>query len=133
MGERVVVGRATPVEPIDDRGSGGGSSGGVGAAASAEPLNYGRADRAGNAWRWSRAWGAALLEAVRRLGGLLMGALGGGQRVLFALGLGCVLGGIGICLDTSPRGTSDGGFWMFIGGLLIGLTVRVPLRNGVGS
>jgi len=130
MGERVVVGRATPVEPIDDQGGvGGGGVGSGGRAASTEPLNYGRADRAGNAWRWSRAWGAALLEAVRRLGGLLMGALGGGQRVLFALGLGCLLGGIGICLDSSPRGTSDGAFWMFIGGLLIGLTVRVPLRE----
>jgi hypothetical protein len=123
MGERVVVGRATPVEPIDDPGVGGGG------VAGAEPLNYGRADRAGNAWRWSRAWAAAVLEGLRRLGGMLMATLGGWQRLLFAFGLGCLLGGIGDCLTGFPRGTSDGPFWMFIGGLLIGLTVRVPLNK----
>jgi hypothetical protein len=117
MGERVVVGRATPVEPIDDPDGG------------AEPLNYGRAARAGNAWRWSRAWGAALLESMRRLGAMLIATLGGWQRAAFAFGLGCLLGGIGDCLGGFPRGSSDGPFWMFIGGLLIGLTVRVPLRE----
>ena len=115
MGERVYVGRATPVEPIDE-----------GAAARRDPpLEYGRADRAGNAWRWARAWGGALSESVARLTQMFIAALGGWRRVFFALGLACLLGGLGDCLAGFSRG--DGAFWMFVGGLLIGLTVRVPL------
>jgi hypothetical protein len=130
MGERVVVGRATPVESIDDPEIGGGGGGGAGAGTSStEPLNYGRGDRAGDAWRWSRSWGAALLESARRLSGLFIVTLGGWQRVAFAFGLGCLLGGIGDCLVGFPRGSSDGPFWMFVGGVLIGLTVRVPLNK----
>ena len=115
MGERVYVVRATPVEPIDE-----------GAAARRDPpLEYGRADRAGNAWRWTRAWGGALSESVARLAHMFIAALGGWRRVFFALGLACLLGGLGDCLAGFSRG--DGAFWMFVGGLLIGLTVRVPL------
>jgi hypothetical protein len=123
MGERVYVGRATPVEPVGEP-----DGAGAGAARRDPPLEYGRADRAGNAWRWARAWGAALGESVTRLTQLFVAVLGGWRRIVFALGLACLLGGLGDCLADYSRG--DGAFWMFVGGLLIGLTVRVPLRGG---
>jgi len=128
MGERVVVGRATPVEPVDQPetyGNTGGGGGGGGAGG--EPLNYGRGDRAGDAWRWSRAWGSAVLESVARLTQLLIVALGGWRRVFFAIGLAFLLGGLGDCIGNFSRG--EGAFWMFVGGLLIGLTVRAPLNK----
>jgi len=117
MGERVVVGRATPVESIDEPIAGG----------AGEPLNYGHRDRAGDTWRWARAWVTALLENIVRLTNMLVAALGGWRRVGFAVGLACLLGGLGDCIGSFSGG--DGAFWMFIGGLLIGLTVRVPLRG----
>jgi hypothetical protein len=119
MGERVVVGRATPVEPIDEPG--------VGPGAGAEPLNYGRGDRAGDAWRWTRARVTPVLESIVQLVQVVVVALGGWRRIGFALGLACLLGGLGDCLAGYSRG--EGAFWMFVGGLLIGLTVRVPLRG----
>jgi hypothetical protein len=118
MGERVVVGPATPVEPIDDSGGGGGGT---------APLNYGRGGRAGDRWRVARAWLGVFFDSVKRLAVLFVEVLGGWRRVFFAIGLGSLLGGIGDCLSGFSR--SDGAFWMFIGGLLIGLTVRVPLRG----
>jgi hypothetical protein len=123
MGERVVVGRATPVDPIDEPGADPRDSG-----RREPPLEYGRPDRAGDAWRWLNARVAPLLESITRLAQIFAAALGGWRRVFFALGLACLLGGLGDCLAGFSRG--DGAFWMFVGGLLIGLTVRVPLRGG---
>ena len=127
MGERVYVGRATPVEPADEPSPGGAG----GAARRDPPLEYGRGHLAGDAWRWSRAWGSALIENVARLTQMFVAVLGGWRRVTFALGLACLLAGLGDCLADYSHG--DGAFWMFVGGLLVGFTVRVPLRGGGGS
>ena len=119
MGERVSVGRVTPVEPVDDR-----------AAAGPEPLNYGRGDRAGDAWRWSLAQAAAWGENIKPLTGVLVRWLGGWPRIGFALGLALVLAGLGECLLKSRGNDNDSGaFWMFMGGLLVGFTLGVPLRQ----
>ena len=115
MGERVAVGRVTPAEPVGDPRGG-------------PSLDYGRGDRAGDAWRWWRAWGTAALESTTRLAQMLVAALGGWRRVFFAFGLACLLGGLGDCLDTFPGG--EGAFWMFVGGLLVGFTLRIPLLDG---
>ena len=112
MGERVVVGRATPVEPIDG---------------SVEPLPYGRGNATGDAFRSARAWTWAVLENLGRLTQLVVAALGGWRRVGFAIGIAAVLAGLGDCIGSFSRG--EGVFWIFVGGLLIGLTVRVPLRG----
>ena len=120
MGERVAVGRVTPAEPINEPA--GGRAGGP-------PIDYGRGDRAGDAWRWARASGAAFTGNVRRAAGPFVGSIGGWRRVGFALGLAMVLGGLGDCIGGSGGG---GAFWMFLGGLLIGFTARVPLLNDRG-
>ena len=123
MGERVVVGRVAPPQSADDARGKADASAGV---APPEPLNYGRGDRAGDAWRWSRAQGAAWMDNIKPLTGVLVRMLGGWPRIGFAVGLACVLAGLGDCLIKA----GDGGvFWMFMGGLLVGFTLRVPLRE----
>jgi hypothetical protein len=119
MGERVVVGRATPVEPVDEPAGEG--------VRREPPLEYGRQDRTGDAWRRLHAWSAPLVDAVMRLTQIVVAALGGWRRVFFAVGLACLLGGLGDCIGSFSHG--DGAFLMFVGGLLIGLTARVPLRG----
>lgn len=49
--------------------------------------------------------------------------IGGWPRVLFALGLGSTLAGIGMCFDLS----GDASAFFLLGGTLLGLTLRVPL------
>jgi hypothetical protein len=119
MGERVVVGRATPVEPVDETVGG--------SAADGPPLEYGRGNRAGDTWRRARGSMLPLLEQLSTLVQTVVAALGGWRRITFALGLGMVLGGLGECLQ--DRWSGDGAFWMFTGGILIGLTVRVPINK----
>lgn len=51
--------------------------------------------------------------------------------MIFAIGLGCVLAGLGHCLHRHTYG-GEGIALMFIGGVMIGLVVRVPL-NEAGS
>ena len=53
------------------------------------------------------------------------------RQVIFAIGLGCVLAGLGHCLHRHTYG-GEGIALMFIGGVMIGLVVRVPL-NKAGS
>jgi hypothetical protein len=53
--------------------------------------------------------------------------IGGARQLGFALGMMFVLGGLGSAISP-PRG--DTGFWMAIGGLLIGLCVRVSHPKG---
>ena len=119
MGERVYVGRATPVEPIDE---------GAGSARRDPPLEYGRGNRASDTWRALHAGATMLLKAIARISRPVVAALGGGRRIFFATGLALLLAGLGDCISAYSSG--DGVLWMFIGGLLIGLTVRVPLRGG---
>ncbi len=52
--------------------------------------------------------------------------LGGLHQIIFAVGLALVVGGLTYCMW--PR-TSEGVFWVGFGALLIGLTVRWPLRD----
>jgi|SRR5690242_10682361 hypothetical protein len=111
MGERVVVGPATPVEPIVDE----------------PPLEYGRGNRASDAVRVSRGYLTVFFDQLITLIRTITDALGGTRRVAFAIGLGMLLGGLGDCIAGYSRG--QGAFWMFIGGMLIGLTVRVPIKD----
>ena len=52
--------------------------------------------------------------------------LGGVHQLVFAIGLALVAGGLTYCMW--PR-TSEGVFWVGLGALLIGLTLRWPVRD----
>jgi hypothetical protein len=49
---------------------------------------------------------------------------GGTAQLIFALGVAFLAGGFGLAIERSEGGT--GHFWMWIGGLLVGLVVRIP-------
>jgi predicted cobalt transporter CbtA len=99
MGERVVV---NPAEAEPQR---------------VVPLEYGRGSPARDALQ--RSWqqlSPSLHRGIR--------ALGGPRQVVFAVGFASVLGGLADVLGTFSDGA--GIFWMVIGGLMIGLSVRFP-------
>jgi hypothetical protein len=79
----------------------------------AEPLNY--ADP-----RLRKGFVEWLAGTERRLGGR--------NQIIFALGLGLLLSGI-VAGISSRYGRRDGTFYAFLGGILVGLVVRVPLRR----
>jgi hypothetical protein len=79
----------------------------------AVPLGYGRED----VWRGMRPRLHALYDT-----------LGGWRQIGFAFGVGFILGGIGDALAVSHNG--DAPAMLFFGGLLIGLTLRVPWLKG---
>ena len=109
MGERVVIRDEPPLASEAPR----------------QPLHYGHRDRAGDWERWISAHLKALGDAFKELLRIIIPILGGWRQIIFALGLAFVLSGIGYCFDRWGTGPS----WMFIGGLMIGLIVRVPLRD----
>jgi hypothetical protein len=91
-------------------------------------LNYGRGDHAGDAWRWLKPLVDAVWEATQTLfGKMIVPALGGWRQVGFAIGLAIVLAGLGDCI--ASRGSNGGAFWMFAGGLAVGLSLRVTNRG----
>ena len=90
------------------------------------PCTCSRADRAGNAWRWFQARLLAVGDAVSELFALILPTLGGWRQVLFTLGLAIVLGAFGSAIDRFGAA----GFWMFVGGLLMGFALRLPWLKG---
>ncbi|MGB7158478.1 MAG: hypothetical protein WBD40_10465 [Tepidisphaeraceae bacterium] len=120
MGERVVINPAAVKEPTP-----------------AVPLGYGHGGRRGDTWRrfssTVRAGAADGWRAVRTSSAELLPAvvqliirLGGWRQIGFALGLGFVLAGIGVAMDRS----GDASFLMWLGGLLIGLCLRIHALKG---
>src|SRR5947209_461789 len=105
MGERVVIRDEPPLA----------------SEAPPQPLNYGHRDRAGDLWRRIFAYLKATGDAFQELLRIIIPILGGWRQIVFAFGLALVLLGLGLCID---RIGGPGPFWMFIGGLMIGLTVR---------
>jgi hypothetical protein len=112
MGERVVIDPQRMTEPVE-----------------AVPLEYGHGGKAADAWRAARSRAGVAWEAVRAssrattddLNAKLVPALGGWRQVGFAFGLAFICGGIGLSL-----GSGAGAIPMWLGGLLIGLCVRIP-------
>ena len=91
-------------------------------------LSYGRRDYAGDAWRWIKPRVQAVWEATQTLfGRMIVPALGGWRQVTFAIGLAIVLAGLGDRI--ANRGSSGGAFWMFVGGLTVGLSLRLTPRR----
>jgi hypothetical protein len=70
------------------------------------------------------AFGAGLIVTL----GLAMRTIGGLRQAGFAIGMMCAVGGLGAALMHDGAGV----FWMTIGGLLIGLSLRVPTRDRLG-
>ena len=122
MGERVWV-NPKRVQPAGDADAGGVESGGV-------RLDYAKSDV--NPWfptvwkavAWMRYFVDEFLRAARPVWARAVAKLGGAKQVGFAVGLACVLGalGYGLCRNELVA------FWMVVGALLIGFTLRVPLR-----
>src|SRR3954451_2049441 len=110
MGERVVI-RDEP--PLANE-------------AGPQPLNYGQGNRRGDAWRGVVAHLKAVGDAFEEFFRIIIPILGGWRQITFAFGFAFVLWGIGLCID---RIGGPGPSWMFIGGLMIGLLLRVPLRD----
>ena len=113
MGERVTIGREPPmareVPPA--------------------PLEYSRGGRAGDWWREASAWGHAGIEVTTKFSMRAWPHVRAWWRqVGFALGLGFTLAGLGHSLNRHTYG-GEGVILMFIGGVLIGLCVRVPLSG----
>ena len=91
-------------------------------------LNYGRRDYTGDTWRWIKSRVQAVWDATQTLfGRMIVPALGGWRQVTFALGLAIVLAGLGDCI--ANRGNGGGAFWMFVGGLTVGLSLRIASRR----
>jgi hypothetical protein len=111
MGERVVIRDEPPL---------------ASEAPPPPPLGYGRANRAGNALRWLEVRLRILGDAMKELFAMVIPALGGWRQVGFAFGLAFVLGGFGSALGRN----GEPAFWMFVGGILVGLSVRVPGAKG---
>jgi hypothetical protein len=92
------------------------------------PLDYGHGSPAGDGmrrvWRRVRETGDALLALLWRRVNAGVRAVGGARQVVFAIGLASVLGGLGDVLGRFSDGA--GIFWMVIGGVMIGLSVRFP-------
>ena len=99
MGEKVYVTNDPPSDPPPPR--------------TAEPLNY--ADP-----RLRKGFVDWLAATEQRLGGR--------NQIIFALGLGLLLSGI-VAGISSLHGRRDGTFYTFLGGILVGLVIRVPLRR----
>ena len=113
MGERVVIGREPPLAQE--------------APPAAPPLDYGKGGRGEDFWRSFNATVQAVAELLARGWVAARPYVGAWWRqVVFAVGLGCVLAGLGHCLHRHSYG-SEGVVLMFIGGVMIGLCVRVPL------
>jgi hypothetical protein len=123
MGERVVIDPQRMTEPVE-----------------AVPLEYGHGGRAADGWRVARetirtagrsAWAGARAaraaaaregdQMARDISARLVPALGGWRQVMFAFGLAFVLGGVGGLLGHPLWAVS-----MWIGGLLIGFSFRIP-------
>ena len=119
MGERVVINPAAANEPTP-----------------AVPLEYGRGGKGHDAWRrFTATVGTFTSEGVRRARARLrensmtlepqiqrlLRRLGGWQQLGFAAGLGFILGGIGFSLG-SPQAV----MMMWLGGVLVGLCLRLP-------
>lgn len=146
MGERVVV---TPRRGESDAGpaardAGGGAGGAAGSASRAgtprDPhvrLEYAKSDlnpifpTFWKAVAWLRYVASEFAAAagpfaafVRAAGAATVARLGGRSQIIFAIGVACVLGAFGAGLSRDEAVT----FWMIVGGLLIGLVLRVPLR-----
>ena len=127
MGERVQV-RAVRSEP--------------GSATAAAPGARSPDARSGFATRTSAALWPGLRQLLARIGvaavafsaglivtlGLAMRTIGGLRQAGFAIGMMCAVGGLGAALMHDGAGV----FWMTIGGLLIGLSLRVPTRDRLG-
>ena len=98
------------------------------AAGSAYPpvLEYGLRDRIGDTRRRLRAWLLERLYGAGRFIGVFVALAGGWRQTAFALGLGATLGGLGHCL--TYHGSDGGVWWMFIGGVAIGLSIRAPRK-----
>jgi hypothetical protein len=116
MGERVWVDtkRVEPAAPGED----------------AVRLDYAKPDV--NPWfptvwkgvAWVRYVVDEFVRAARPVWARALGKLGGVRQVGFAVGLACVLGALGYALSRDEAVT----FWMVLGALLIGFSLRVPLR-----
>jgi hypothetical protein len=129
MGERVYV-KTVRAQPI---GSGGGGAETV--RDDGVRLDYAKRDvnpifpTFWKAVAWVRYVGDELIAALRpRLtaaaaaGATLVQKLGGGRQLAFAFGMMCLAGGLGAAL--SPRDGAPA-FWMAIGGMIVGLTLRL--------
>ena len=76
---------------------------------------------------WVRYVIDQLNQAIRPFLRRWVAAAGGAKQIVFAIALACVLGGLG---ESVYRYSSGAGvFWMFAGGLTIGLIIRVPFRS----
>lgn len=122
MGERVVINPAAAKEPI-----------------LAVPLGYGRGGHAGDLWqrfrttartiahdvRWRLVpWLDAVSDTVGRALEPLIIALGGWRQLGFAFGLAFIGGGIGFAI------ADEAVLMMWLGGLLIGLCLRIRALRG---
>jgi hypothetical protein len=114
MGERVVIRDEPPLAseapPSQEQGV---------------PLGYGRANRASSLLHWLDLRLRMIADAFKELFAIVIPALGGARQVAFALGLAFVLGGFG-----SALGRGEPAFWMWLGGLLIGFSLRLPWLKG---
>jgi hypothetical protein len=124
MGERVHV-RAVRAEPV----GGGGSGAGATTADDGVRIDYAKSDvnpRFPKFWAtvaWVRYVASEVAAALRPRLVELVRTLGGGRQLLFAFGMMCALGGVGAALSPRDRGPA---FWMAVGGIAIGLAVRLP-------
>ena len=123
MGERVHV-RTVRAEPVGGPGGGGAATADEGVR-----IDYAKSDvnpHFPTFWRavaWVRfvlteGWAVLRPELAE-----LLRALGGLRQLIFAFGLMCALGGLGAALSQSDGAPA---FWMCVGGIIIGLTVRLP-------
>jgi hypothetical protein len=112
MGERVFV-RTSKVEPIEPD---------FGARIDyAKPDVNSRFPTVQKALAWLHYVADTVWQAVRPVAAKLLRDLGGRRQVAFAIGVMFVTGGLGAALahDLLPI------FWMAVGGLIVGLCVRV--------
>jgi hypothetical protein len=95
------------------------------------PLDYGHENP-----HWERAWSRfrahfhehfdKAAESIGYVWALAASLVGGNKQLMLALGTAFLAGGLGIAIEREFSGW--GPFWMWIGGLLIGLVIPAPKR-----